>query len=183
MAGDEIPFTITGNLTADPELRFTHTGTPVANFSVASTPRVYDRQKNEWRDGETTYLKCTAWRELGENAAESLQKGSPVIVQGKLITKTFDTREGDTRRVMEMEAENVGPNLRHGTAKFTKTPRKGNGGQQGNYQQQGGGQTQNYAPQGGANDDPWAAPAGNNNAPANNQQPANNNPANDDPWA
>lgn len=176
MAGDEIGVTIPGNLTADPELRFTHNGTPVVNFSVASTPRIYDRQANEWRDGETTFLKCTAWRELGENIAESLRKGSPVLVYGKLITKPFETREGEKRKSLEVEVENVGPNLRHGTAQFSKTQRKGN-------YQQGGGQPQNNAPQGGANDDPWGAPAGNGSAPASNQQPANSNPANDDPWA
>lgn len=181
MAGDEIGVTVPGNLTGDPELRFTTGGTPVANFTVASTPRNYDRQNNEWKDGETTFLKCTAWRELAENVAESFVKGSPVMVQGNLITKKFNTREGDERKVHEIEVENVGPNLRYGTSKFTKTQRTGNY-QHGGGQRQGGGQPQSSAPQGGANDDPWGAPAG-GNAPANNQQPANNNPANDDPWA
>lgn len=177
MAGDEIGVSIPGNLTADPELRFTPNGTPVANFSVASTPRSYNRQTNEWKDGETTYLKCTAWRELAENIAESLKKGSAVIVDGKLITKQFETREGEKRKSIEVDVDNVGASLRKATANVTKNQPKGNG----NYQQ--GGQPQSSAPQGGANDDPWAAPASGGNAPANNQQPANNTPANDDPWA
>lgn len=169
MAGDEITIPVTGNLTADPELRFTQSGTAVANFTVASTPRIYDRQSNEWRDGETTFLKCTAWREMAENVAESFEKGTPVIVVGKLITKKFTTRDGDQRSANEIEVDSVGPNVRYGTAKFTKTPRKGNGGgyQQGNAQPQGGG-----APQGGqqaaANDDPWGG---------------GGTSANDDPWA
>lgn len=174
MAGDEITIPVTGNLTADPELRFTQSGTAVANFTVASTPRIYDRQTNEWRDGETTFLKCTAWRETAENVAETLEKGTPVIVVGKLITKKFTTRDGDQRSANEIEVDAVGPNIRYGTAKFTKAARKGNQGgggyRQGNAQPQSGG-----APQGGqqggqqaaANDDPWGG----------------GSTANDDPWA
>lgn len=180
MAGSEIPITITGNLTADPELRFTANGTPVANFTVASTPRNYDRQANEWRDGQTTYLKCTVWREAAENVAESFHRGTPVVVSGKLITKKFTTRDNQERLVNEMDVDAVGPDLRYGTAIYTKRA-KGNGGQQAVAQQQGGGQPQSGAPQDGANNDPWASPA-DNSTPANNQQ-ASNNPVNDDPWA
>lgn len=176
MAGDEIVVTVPGNLTADPELRFTQSGTAVANFTVASTPRNFDRQANEWRDGETTFLKCTAWRELAENIAESFEKGSPVIVQGNLITKKFTTREGEARSAHEIDATNVGPNLRYGSSKFTKNQRKGGGGN-GGYQQGGGNRQGNTQPQGSG-----GAPQGGGQPTANDDPWGSGGTANDDPW-
>ncbi|MFC0313603.1 single-stranded DNA-binding protein [Gordonia phosphorivorans] len=167
MAG-ETPITIIGNLTADPELRFTASGAPVANFTVASTPRTFDRQTNEWKDGEALFLRCSIWRDTAENVTESLTKGSRVIVQGNLKQRSYQTREGEKRTVVELDVEEIGPSLRYATAKITRTPRKGGGGQGGGYQ--GGGQNQSNQ-QGGGN---WA------NEPAGNQAPPSQ-PA-DDPW-
>lgn len=168
MAGDEILMEISGNLTADPELRFTGSGTAVSNFVVASTPRIYDRQNSEWRDGETTFLKCTAWRELAENVAESLVKGSRVTVSGKFITKKFTTKEGEQRTAHEIDATDVGASLRNATAKLTKNtkntagqPQGGSqpqGSNQGGGQQQGGyGQADPWGGSPSASDDPWAS--------------------------
>jgi single-strand DNA-binding protein len=142
MAG-ETNITIVGNLTADPELRFTPSGAAVANFTVASTPRNFDRQTNEWKDGETIFLNCSVWRQAAENAAESLQRGMRVIVQGRLKARSFETREGEKRTVWECDVEEVGPSLKMATAKVSKTSRSGGGGQQG------GGF--------GGGDDPWAS--------------------------
>lgn len=176
MAGDDIGITVPGNLTADPELRFTHNGTPVVNFTIASTPRVFDKQANEFRDGETVYLKSTAWRELAENIAETLVKGTAVIAEGKLVCRPYTTKENEQRKPLELDVDSIGPDLRRASAKVTKNPRK-NGGQQNqnNSQSQGGGAAPrgNSQPQGGqqsaANDDPWASGGG--------------TAANDDPWA
>lgn len=171
MAGDEIIITVPGNLTADPELRFTGNGVPVANFIVASTPRTYDRQSNQWRDEETTFLKCTAWRDTAENVAETLTKGAAVIVSGKLITRKFKTREGEDRTAHEIDVDNVGPSLRYASAQVSRNARKNSNGQQGGGQpqngQQGGGWGNTQQPSQSANDDPWAA-AGS---------------VDDDPWA
>ncbi|ROR72957.1 single-stranded DNA-binding protein [Bogoriella caseilytica] len=164
MAGETI-ITIVGNLTADPELRFTASGAPVASFTVASTPRTFDRQANEFKDGETLFMRCSAWRQLGENVAESLTKGSRVVVQGRLQQRSFETREGERRTVVEMQADEVGASLRNATAKITRTSgggqgggfsggqQGGQGGGQGGY---GGGQGGYNAPGGGQSDDPWA---------------------------
>ena len=142
MAGETV-ITVVGNLTSDPELRFTPNGAAVSNFTVASTPRSFDRQRNEFIDGETLFLRCSAWRELGENSAESLQRGTRVIVQGRLKSRSFETKEGEKRTVMELDVDEVGPSLRRATAVVTKTQPGGGGfsGQQsgGNF---GGQQTQ-----------------------------------------
>ncbi|MBR7742657.1 single-stranded DNA-binding protein [Phycicoccus sp. BSK3Z-2] len=143
MAGDTI-ITIVGNLTADPELRFTPSGAAVANFTVASTPRQFDRQNNEWKDGETLFMRCSIWRDAAENVAESLHRGTRVVVTGRLKSRSFETKEGEKRTVMELEVDEVGPSLRYASAKVTKAERGGGGGFGGGG---GGGFQQN---------DPWA---------------------------
>jgi len=160
MAGDTT-ITVVGNLTADPELRFTPSGAAVANFTVASTPRIYDRQSGEWKDGEALFLRCNIWREAAENVAESLTRGSRVIVQGRLKQRSFETREGEKRTVVEVEVDEIGPSLRYATAKVNKASRSGGGG--GGFGG-GGGQRQPAQTGGGAGggtgDDPWgSAPA------------------------
>ena len=124
MAGDTI-LTVVGNLTADPELRFTPSGAAVAKFRVASTPRFLDRQTNEWKDGEPLFLSCTVWRQAAEHVAESLQRGARVIVSGRLKQRSYETREGEKRTVIEMEAEEIGPSLKYATAKVNRTTRSG----------------------------------------------------------
>ena len=119
MAG-ETTITLVGNLTADPELRFTPSGAAVANFTVASTPRTFDRQTNEWRDGDAMFLNCAVWRQAAENVAESLQKGMRVIVQGRLRSRSYETREGERRTVFEIDVDEIGPALRYATAKVTR---------------------------------------------------------------
>jgi single-strand DNA-binding protein len=120
--------TVVGNLTADPDLRFTPSGAAVANFTVASTPRVYDRQSGEWKDGDALFLRCNIWREAAENVAESLTRGSRVIVTGRLRQRSFETREGEKRTVYEVEVDEIGPSLRYATAKINKVSRGGGGG-------------------------------------------------------
>ena len=120
MAGETL-ITVVGNLTADPELRFTPSGAAVANFTVASTPRAFDRQANEWKDGDPLFLRCSIWREAAENVAETLAKGTRVIVTGRLVQRSFETREGEKRSVVELEAEEVGPSLRYASAKVSRT--------------------------------------------------------------
>ena len=127
MAGDTT-ITVVGNLTADPELRFTPSGAAVANFTVASTPRIFDRQSSEWKDGEALFLRCNIWREAAENVAESLTRGSRVIVTGRLKQRSFETREGEKRTVFEVEVDEIGPSLRYATAKVNKASRGGGGG-------------------------------------------------------
>ena len=122
MAG-ETTITIVGNLVDDPDLRFTPSGAAVANFRIASTPRTFDRQTNEWRDGETLFLGCAVWRQAAENVAESLQKGMRVIVQGRLKSRSYETREGERRTVFEIDVDEVGPSLRSATAKVTRASR------------------------------------------------------------
>jgi single-strand DNA-binding protein len=143
MAG-ETPITVIGNLTADPELRFTPSGAAVANFTVASTPRTFDKQTNEWKDGEALFLNCSVWRQAAENAAESLVRGMRVIVQGNLKARSYETREGEKRTVFEIDVQEVGPSLKYATAKVSKTTRSGTGGGGG-----GGGY--------GGGDDPWSS--------------------------
>jgi single-strand DNA-binding protein len=147
MAGETV-ITVVGNLVDDPELRFTPSGAAVANFRIASTPRTFDKQSNEWKDGEALFLSCSVWRQAAENVAESLTRGMRVVVQGRLKARSYETREGEKRTVFEIEVEEVGPSLKYATAKVTKASRGGGGG---GY---GGG-----APQGGG-DDPWATPSG-----------------------
>src|SRR5471030_1013366 len=127
MAGDTV-ITIIGNLTADPELRFTPSGAAVANFTVASTPREFDRTSNEWKDGETLFMRCSVWRDAAENVAESLQRGTRVLVTGRLRSRSYETKEGEKRTVVEMEVDEVGPSLRYATAKVAKASRGGGGG-------------------------------------------------------
>src|ERR1700709_2188281 len=122
MAGETV-ITVIGNLTNDPELRFTPNGAAVASFTVASTPRTFDRQSNEWKDGDTLFLRCTVWRQAAENVAESLHKGTRVIVQGRLKQRSFETREGEKRTVVELEADEVGVSLRSATARVSKANR------------------------------------------------------------
>ncbi len=163
MAGDTT-LTLIGNLTADPELRFTPSGAAVANFTVASTPRAFDRQSNEWKDGETLFLRCSVWRDAAENVAESLQRGSRVIVTGRLKSRSYDTKEGEKRTVMELEVDELGPSLRYATAKVNKTTRGGGGGGGGfggGGSGSGGGGGGGYSGGGGGGssspaDDPWA---------------------------
>jgi single-strand DNA-binding protein len=138
MAGDTT-LTLIGNLTNDPELRFTPSGAAVANFTVASTPRAFDRQSNEWKDGETLFMRCSVWRDAAENVAESLQRGSRVIVTGRLKSRSYDTKEGEKRTVMELEVDELGPSLRYATAKVNKTSRGGGGGGGGGFSGGGGG--------------------------------------------
>ncbi len=125
MAGETI-ITVIGNLTADPELRFTPAGAAVANFTIASTPRTFDRQSNEWKDGEALFLRASVWKEAAENVAETLTKGMRVIAQGRLRSRSYDTKEGERRTVMELEIDEIGPSLRYASAKVTRTAR-GNG--------------------------------------------------------
>ena len=183
MAGDTV-ITVIGNLTADPELRWTQSGAAVADFTVASTPRTYDRNAGEWRDGDTLFMRCSVWRETAENVAESLRKGMRVIVQGRLTQRSYDTQQGERRTVVELQVDEIGPSLRRARAQVTRTAPSGGGGyqsdnrgqQQGGYQQAapqgggyGGGQQGGYgqgganygAPTGGSAEDPWrSAPSG-----------------------
>ena len=147
MSGDTT-ITVVGNLTADPELRFTPSGAAVANFTVASTPRMFDRQSNEWKDGGPLFLPCSIWRQAAEHVAESLTKGMRVIVQGRLKSRSYETREGEKRTVFEIDVEEVGPSLTWATARVTRNDRSGAGQSRPQAQQQ--------RPAG----DPWAPPAG-----------------------
>lgn len=163
MAAGDVNITVIGNLTADPELRYTPNGAAVANFTVASTPRQFDRQSNEWKDGETLFMRCSIWREAAENVSESLQRGTRVVVTGRLKSRSYETKEGEKRTTTELEVDEIGPSLRYATAKVNKTQRSGGpgggfgGGQgggnvsQGNF---GGQQGGNFG--GSPNDDPWA---------------------------
>lgn len=158
MAGDTV-ITIIGNLTGDPELRFTPSGAAVANFTVASTPRQFDRQTSEWKDGETLFMRCSVWREAAENVAESLTRGTRVVVQGRLVSRSWEDKEtGQKRSVMEMQVDEVGPSLRYATAKVNKTQRSGGGGGSwgGGQQAASGGQGGQGGGFGGGSDDPWA---------------------------
>ena len=127
MAGETL-ITVVGNLTDDPELRFTPSGAAVANFTVASTPRNFDKNSNEWVDGEAMFLRCSIWRQAAENVAESLQRGMRVVVQGRLKARTYETREGEKRTVFEIEVDEIGPSLKFATAKVNRTSRQGGGG-------------------------------------------------------
>ena len=132
MAG-ETTITVIGNLTNDPELRFTPSGSAVANFTIASTPRTFDRQSNEWKDGETLFLRASVWREAAENVAESLTKGMRVIVSGRLKSRSYETKEGEKRTVIELEVDEIGPSLRYANAKVNRTQRSGGQGGQGGF--------------------------------------------------
>lgn len=153
MAGETV-ITVVGNLTADPELRYTQNGLAVANFTIASTPRTFDRQSNDWKDGEALFLRASVWRDFAEHVAGSLTKGSRVIASGRLKQRSYDTREGEKRTVIELEVDEIGPSLRYATAQVTRASgggggraQVGSGGSGG-----GGGRAQQQ-------DDPWGAPA------------------------
>lgn len=157
MAAGDINVTVVGNLTADPELRFTPSGAAVASFTVASSSRFLDKQSNEWKDSDPVFMRCSVWRQYAENVAESLQKGMRVVVQGRLKQRSYETREGEKRTIVEMEVDDVGPALRYATAKITRVARPEGGG--------GGGGGGGYG--GGApTDDPWASAA-----PVSNDEP------------
>ncbi|WP_434995332.1 single-stranded DNA-binding protein [Arthrobacter sp. Ld5] len=193
MAGETV-ITVVGNLTNDPELRFTPSGSAVANFTIASTPRTFDRQTNDWKDGETLFLRASVWREAAENVAETLTKGTRVVAQGRLKSRSYDTKEGEKRTVMELEVDEIGPSLRYASAKVTRTQRSGGGnsGGFGNSGNSGGGFGGNS---GGSNsgsgwgggqqsqqpaDDPWGAPSG---APSGgNSQGWGNGPDSEPPF-
>ncbi|GAA2791703.1 single-stranded DNA-binding protein [Streptomyces showdoensis] len=172
MAGETV-ITVVGNLVDDPELRFTPSGAAVAKFRIASTPRTFDRQTNEWKDGESLFLTCSVWRQAAENVAESLQRGMRVVVQGRLKQRSYEDREGVKRTVYELDVEEVGPSLKNATAKVTKTTGRGGQGGYGGGQQGGGGGGGSWGgnsgggQQGGGapSDDPWAS-----SAPAGGQQ-------------
>lgn len=171
---NETQITIVGNLTDSPELRFTQNGHAVANFTIASTPRTFDKQANVFKDGETLFMRCSAWRDMAEHVAESLSRGTRVIAQGNLTSRTFDTKEGDRRTVMELDVQEVGPSLKYATAAVSKVDRRGPQG----GQRQGGDYAPQQAQQGpppqqggswGANpnqqQDPWANSAPQDQAP------------------
>ncbi len=167
MAGETV-ITVVGNLTDDPELRFTPSGAAVASFTVAATPRTFDRNTNEWKDGDALFLRCSIWRQAAENVAESLTKGMRVVVQGRLKQRSYETREGEKRTVVELDVEEVGPSLKYATAKVTKAARGGGGGFGGGGQPGGGwGGAPSGGPSGGSSgggnapqDDPWATGGG-----------------------
>src|SRR3954465_7464950 len=146
MAAGDTQITIAGNLVDDPELRFTPSGQPVAKFRVASTPRFLDKNTNEWKDGDSLFLTCNVWRQAAENTAESLTRGMRVIVSGRLRQRSFETREGEKRTVMEMEVDEVGPSLRYATAKVNRATRQGSASSSGGY-----------GSSGGTADDPWSS--------------------------
>lgn len=193
MAQGDTPITLVGNLVADPELRYTPSGAAVANFRVASTPRRFDSQSNQWVDGEALFLACNIWRQAAENVANSLTKGDRVIVQGRLRQRSYDTREGEKRTVYEIEVDEVGPSLRYATSQVTKTPRQGgqgnwNGGNQGGNQgTQGGYSGGNQGGQGnqgnqggfGGNQNRSAAPQQGNQGGFGGRNASND----DDPWS
>jgi len=159
MAAGDVTVTVVGNLTDDPELRFTPSGAAVANFTVASTPRFLDKNTNEWKDGDALFLRCSIWRQAAEYVAESLQRGTRVIVQGRLRQRSYETKEGEKRTVVELEVDEIGPSLRYATAKVTKAQRSGGGGGGGGF---GGGPSGGSGAgggYGGGSDDPWATPA------------------------
>lgn len=148
MAGETV-ITVIGNLTGDPELRFTPSGAAVANFTVASTPRTFDRQSNEFKDGDTLFMRCSIWRDAAENVAESLTKGTRVIVTGRLVQRSYEASEkqgGGTRTVVELQVDEVGPSLRYASAKVTRTQRSGADG------------STHSASAHGRDEDPWATP-------------------------
>ena len=162
MAAGDTPITVVGNLVADPELRFTPAGQPVATFRVASTPRVMDRQSNEWRDGDSLFLTCNVWRQAAENVAESLQRGMRVIVTGRLKQRNYETKEGEKRTVYEVEVDDVGPSLRNASAKVNRASRgSGEGGFGGGNNNRGGsysgGQGSSSGGSSSRNEDPWAS--------------------------
>ena len=162
MAGETV-ITVIGNLTADPELRWTQAGAPVADFTVASTPRTFDRNAGEWRDGDTLFMRCSVWRETAENVAESLRKGMRVIVQGRLTQRSYDTQQGERRTVVELQVDEVGPSLRRARAQVTRNqsqPASAGGFGSGSVPGPGGGGWQPSASLDAGQHDPWGEPGG-----------------------
>jgi len=161
MAAGDTPITVVGNLVADPELRFTSTGQPVASFRIASTPRTRDAATGEWKDGDSLFLTCNVWRQAAENVAESLQRGMRVIVNGRLKQRNYETREGEKRTVYEIEVDDVGPSLRNASAKVNRASRgSGEGGFGGGNNNRGSGGYSGQQPASGGgsrNEDPWAS--------------------------
>lgn len=180
MAQGDTNITVVGNIVADPELRFTPSGAPVANFRVASTPRRFNSQTNQWEDGEAMFLTCNVWRQAAENVAESLTKGMRIIVTGRLKSRSFQTREGESRTVFEIDVDEVGPSLRYASAQVARNPREG--GQGGNFGgNQGGGQAGGNqggfgGNQGGGSQSSNQGGFGGNQSSGGQSQPAN------DPW-
>jgi single-strand DNA-binding protein len=180
MAGETV-ITVIGNLTGDPELRFTPTGAAVANFTVASTPRTFDRQSNEFKDGDTLFMRCSIWREAAENVAESLTKGTRVIASGRLVQRSYETREGEKRTVVELPVDEIGPSMRYASAKVTRAQRSGGGG--GGFGNSGGGSSAGSSGSGGSfggghsgggqQEDPWAtsAPGGSSSGSSSDEPP------------
>jgi single-strand DNA-binding protein len=169
MAAGDTPITVVGNLVADPELRFTPSGQPVATFRVASTPRIRDNATNEWKDGDSLFLSCNVWRQAAENVAESLQRGMRVIVTGRLRQRNYETKEGEKRTVYEVEVDDVGPSLRNASAKVNRASRgggeggfgggggnRGGGSYSGGQGSSGGGNSSSTS----RNEDPWASDSG-----------------------
>lgn len=152
MAGETV-ITVVGNLTSDPELRYTQNGLAVANFTIASTPRNFDRDKNEFVDGEALFLRASVWREFAEHVAGSLTKGSRVIATGRLKQRTYETKEGEKRTSMELEIDEIGPSLRYATAQVQRSQSSGT-------------QAKNRGQQGPPSDEPWAASAPQQGAPS-----------------
>lgn len=182
MAGETV-ITVVGNITDDPELRFTPSGAAVANFTVASTPRTLNKQTNEWEDGEAMFLRCSIWRQAAENVAESLQKGTRVIVNGRMRARSWEDREGNKRTSFEIDVDEIGPSLRFATAKVVRAGRSGGGGG-GGYS--GGGGGGGYSGGGGQADDPWASPApqqGGGGQGGQGGQGGGGRPPANDPWA
>jgi single-strand DNA-binding protein len=187
MAAGDTPITVVGNLVADPELRFTASGQPVATFRIASTPRIRDNATNEWKDGDSLFLSCNVWRQAAENVAESLQRGMRVIVTGRLKQRQYETKEGEKRTVYEVEVDDVGPSLRNASAKVARAQRTGGAGGGGYGDRPAGGQSSGgqggsaggaggagYSDRpsggqsssgGGRNEDPWASDAGYSDEP------------------
>lgn len=157
MAGETV-ITVVGNLTADPELRYTQNGLPVANFTIASTPRTFDRQANEWKDGEALFLRASVWREFAEHVAGSLTKGMRVVAQGRLRQRSYQDREGNNRTAIELEVDEIGPSLRYATAQVTRAASGGAGG--------GGGQRPAQQPQQQVSEEPWSTPGSSTSADA-----------------
>ena len=158
MAGDTV-ITVIGNLTSDPELRWTPSGAAVANFTIASTPRTLDRETQEWKDGEALFLRCSVWRQAAENVAESLTRGSRVMAQGRLKQRSFETKEGEKRSVIELEVDEIGPSLRYATATVAKAARSGDGPGGGSGSGIGAGDGRVGTGRGNS-PDPWAATVG-----------------------
>jgi single-strand DNA-binding protein len=171
MAAGDTPITVVGNLVADPELRFTSTGQPVASFRIASTPRTRDAASGEWKDGDSLFLTCNVWRQAAENVAESLQRGMRVIVTGRLKQRNYETKEGEKRTVYEVEVDDVGPSLRNASAKVNRVSRGGGeggfsgGGNRGGNSSGGYGGQSSSSGGGSKNEDPWASDAGYSDEP------------------